>query len=67
MGLNQIKGRVGQTSIIIRLQGEILSCVLSHWCINLDDGDYKFLVKLDDKYEFLTYDKSDEKTDGLSS
>jgi hypothetical protein len=31
----------------------------------MDDGDYKFLVKLDDKYGFLTNDKNDEKTDGL--
>jgi hypothetical protein len=32
---------------------------------NMDDGDYKFLLKLDDKYEFLLNDKNDEKTDGL--
>jgi hypothetical protein len=32
---------------------------------NMDDGDYKFLLKLDDKYEFLVNDKNDEKTDGL--
>jgi hypothetical protein len=31
----------------------------------MDDGDYKFLVKLDDKYGFLINDKNDEKTDGL--
>ena len=31
----------------------------------MDDGDYKFLLKLDDKYEFLVNDKNDEKTDGL--
>jgi hypothetical protein len=31
----------------------------------MDDGDYKFLVKLDDKYEFLVNDKNEEKTDGL--
>jgi hypothetical protein len=31
----------------------------------MDDGDYKFLVKLDDKYEFLVNDKNDEKTEGL--
>lgn len=31
----------------------------------MDDGDYKFLVKLDDKYKFLINDKNDEKTDGL--
>ena len=31
----------------------------------MDDGDYKFLVKLDDKYGFLVNDKNDEKTDGL--
>ena len=32
---------------------------------NMDDGDYKFLLKLDDKYEFLLNDNNDEKTDGL--
>lgn len=32
---------------------------------NMDDGDYKFLLKLDDKYEFLVNDKNEEKTDGL--
>ena len=32
---------------------------------NMDDGDYKFLLKLDDKYEYLINDKNDEKTDGL--
>jgi hypothetical protein len=31
----------------------------------MDDGDYKFLLKLDDKYEFLANDKNEEKTDGL--
>jgi hypothetical protein len=31
----------------------------------MDDGDYKFLLKLEDKYEFLVNDKNDEKTDGL--
>jgi hypothetical protein len=31
----------------------------------MDDGDYKFLVKIDDKYGFLVNDKNDEKTDGL--
>ena len=31
----------------------------------MDDGDYKFLVKLDDKYDFLINDKNNEKTDGL--
>ena len=31
----------------------------------MDDGDYKFLLKLEDKYEFLINDKNDEKTDGL--
>jgi hypothetical protein len=31
----------------------------------MDDGDYKFLVKLDDKYKFLVNDKNDEKTEGL--
>lgn len=32
---------------------------------NMDDGDYKFLLKLEDKYQFLINDKNDEKTDGL--
>jgi hypothetical protein len=32
---------------------------------NMDDGDYKFLLKLEDKYEFLINDKNEEKTDGL--
>lgn len=32
---------------------------------NMNDGDYKFLVKLEDKYKFLINDKNDEKTDGL--
>ncbi len=31
----------------------------------MDDGDYKFLLKLDDKYEYLINDKNNEKTDGL--
>ena len=31
----------------------------------MNDGDYKFLVKVDDKYGFLVNDKNDEKTDGL--
>jgi hypothetical protein len=31
----------------------------------MDDGDYKFLVKLDKKYDYLVNDKNDEKTDGL--
>lgn len=31
----------------------------------MDDGDYKFLLKLDDKYDFLINDKNNEKTDGL--
>lgn len=31
----------------------------------MDDGDYKFLLKLDDKYQFLVNDKNEEKTDGL--
>lgn len=32
---------------------------------NMDDGDYKFLLKLEDKYQYLINDKNDEKTDGL--
>lgn len=31
----------------------------------MDDGDYKFLLKLENKYDFLINDKNDEKTDGL--
>lgn len=31
----------------------------------MDDGDYKFLLKLDDKYEFLLNEKNREKTDGF--
>lgn len=31
----------------------------------MDDGDYKFLLKLDDKYDFLINDKNNEKTDDL--
>ena len=32
---------------------------------NMDDGDYKFLLKLEDKYEYLLNEKNEEKTDGL--
>jgi hypothetical protein len=31
----------------------------------MDDGDYKFLLKLDEQYQFLINDHNDEKTDGL--
>ncbi len=31
----------------------------------MDDGDYKFLLKLEDQYQFLVNDKNEEKTDGL--
>jgi hypothetical protein len=31
----------------------------------MDDGDYKFFLKLDGKYDFLVNDKNDEKTDGF--
>ena len=31
----------------------------------MDDGDYKFLLKLDDQYQFLINDHNEEKTDGL--
>ena len=31
----------------------------------MDDGDYKFLLKLDDKYKFLLNDKNEDKTDGF--
>jgi hypothetical protein len=31
----------------------------------MDDGDYKFLLKLDDQYKFLINDHNYEKTDGL--
>jgi hypothetical protein len=31
----------------------------------MDDGDYKFFLKVDDKYDFLVNDKNDEKTDGF--
>lgn len=31
----------------------------------MDDGDYKFLLKLDDQYQYLINDHNDEKTDGL--
>jgi hypothetical protein len=31
----------------------------------MDDGDYKFLLKLDDQYEFLLNDHNQEKTDGF--
>jgi hypothetical protein len=32
---------------------------------NMDDGDYKFLLKLEDKYQYLLNEKNTEKTDGL--
>jgi hypothetical protein len=32
---------------------------------NMDDGDYKFLLKLEDKYEYLLNEKNQEKTDGF--
>lgn len=32
---------------------------------NMDDGDYKFLLKLDDKYEFLLNDGNKDDTDGF--
>jgi hypothetical protein len=32
---------------------------------NMDDGDYKFLLKLDDKYEFLLNDGNEDDTDGF--
>jgi hypothetical protein len=31
----------------------------------MDDGDYKFLLKLDEQYQFLVNDQNEEKTDGL--
>lgn len=31
----------------------------------MDDEDYRFLLKLEDKYQFLVNDKNEEKTDGL--
>jgi hypothetical protein len=31
----------------------------------MDDGDYKFLLKLDDQYQFLINDHNQEKTDGF--
>lgn len=31
----------------------------------MDDGDYKFLLKLDDEYQFLINDQNEEKTDGF--
>jgi len=31
----------------------------------MDDGDYKFFLKLDDNYKFLINDKNNEKTDGF--
>jgi hypothetical protein len=31
----------------------------------MDDGDYKFFLKVDDKYASLVNDKNDEKTDGF--
>ena len=31
----------------------------------MDDGDYKFLLKLDDQYQFLINDHNEEKTDGF--
>ena len=31
----------------------------------MDDGDYKFLLKLDDQYQFLKNDINEEKTDGF--
>jgi hypothetical protein len=31
----------------------------------MDDGDYKFFLKVDDKYNYLVNDKNDEKTDGF--
>ena len=32
---------------------------------NMDDGDYKFLLKVDDKYEFLLNDGNEDDTDGF--
>jgi hypothetical protein len=31
----------------------------------MDDGDYKFFLKLDDQFKFLTNEKNDDKTDGF--
>lgn len=31
----------------------------------MDDGDYKFFLKLDEKFKFLANEKNNEKTDGL--
>ncbi|MDW0152364.1 MAG: hypothetical protein QOK85_06605, partial [Nitrososphaeraceae archaeon] len=31
----------------------------------MDDGDYKFLLKLDEQYQFLINDQNEEKTDGF--
>ena len=31
---------------------------------NMDDGDYKFFLNLDDKFKFLTNEKNNDKTDG---
>jgi hypothetical protein len=31
----------------------------------MNDGDYKFFLKVDGKYDFLVNDKNDEKTDGF--
>ena len=31
----------------------------------MDDGDYKFLLKVDNEYQFLVNDQNEEKTDGL--
>lgn len=31
----------------------------------MDDGDYKFLLKLDEQYQFLINDHNEEKTDGF--
>lgn len=31
----------------------------------MDDGDYKFFLKLDDKFKFLTNEKNNDKTDGF--
>ncbi|MGI0030247.1 MAG: hypothetical protein ACRD80_01520 [Nitrososphaeraceae archaeon] len=31
----------------------------------MDDGDYKFLLNLDDQYQFLINDQNEEKTYGL--
>ena len=31
----------------------------------MDDGDFKFFLKLDDKFKFLTNEKNNEKTDGF--